>query len=528
MHQNPLFVCSIVCSTIVLITSNVAVAQQTDVTQTPNRENAGIRKSLPEQIGEGRGNASTPRTSSYIIARDPFRAIVRGQRLFQRKFTMSQGFGPRTQDGVGPIDLDGSLGAGLVDSCAGCHGRPRGAAGFGGVVFTRPDSRDAPHLFGLGLQEMLADEITEKLRAIRRRAVDLATFYRISITMDLVAKQIHYGRITAHPDGNVDTSQIKGVDFDLRVRPFFAEGSTISIREFVVGALHAEMGLESADPDLLVASQGGLVKTPAGMILDGSQDAIEPPPLVDDEEDGDGDGITNEIPTAIVDFLEFYLLNYFKPALYRQDAWTEVGRSLMAGIGCTQCHIPHLWLDRDRRVADVDTAFDPDRGVLNRMFAVAIPKFDLVDDLFGLPSRKVPEERSFLVQNIYTDFKRHDLGPGFHERNFDGTITTHFMTEPLWGVGTTAPYGHDGRSINLEEVILRHGGEAQVSRDAFAAMGFSGRRYILYFLNSLVLFGPPDTASNLDPGDPQTPSYPQRGHGSIDLSVLFNDPSNKE
>ena len=31
---------------------------------------------------------------------------------------------------------------------------------------TRPDSRDAPHLFGLGLKEMLADEITADLRAL--------------------------------------------------------------------------------------------------------------------------------------------------------------------------------------------------------------------------------------------------------------------------------------------------------------------------------------------------------------------------
>ena len=66
--------------------------------------------------------------------------------------------------------------------------------------------------------------------------------------------------------------------------------------------------------------------------------------------------------------------------------------------------------------------------------------------------------------------KRHDLGPAFHERNYDGTTTTQFMTEPLWGVGSTAPYGHDGRSINLREVILRHGGEAQAARDAFAAL----------------------------------------------------------
>jgi hypothetical protein len=57
----------------------------------------------------------------------------------------------QTRDGIG---------AGLADSCATCHGRPRGSAGFGGNVVTRPDSRDAPHLFGAGLKEMLADEIS--------------------------------------------------------------------------------------------------------------------------------------------------------------------------------------------------------------------------------------------------------------------------------------------------------------------------------------------------------------------------------
>jgi len=36
---------------------------------------------------------------------------------------------------------------------------------------TRPDSRDAPHLFGLGLREMLADEITMDLRNIRTLAI---------------------------------------------------------------------------------------------------------------------------------------------------------------------------------------------------------------------------------------------------------------------------------------------------------------------------------------------------------------------
>jgi hypothetical protein len=92
-------------------------------------------------------------------------------------------------------------------------------------------------------------------------------------------------------------------------------------------------------------------------------------------------------------------------------------------------------------------------------------------------------------------------------------------------VGSTAPYGHDGRSVSLTEVILRHGGEAQAARDAFAALDDRNRQAVLRFLESLMLFPPDDTASNLDPGDRVAHGFPQVGHGSIRLAVLFNDPS---
>ena len=145
---------------VVLAIAASAAAQETDVTQTPNTANAGIKKSYAQQIGAGRGDVMTPGSSMFIIKRDPFRSIVRGRQLFQRKFRRAEGQGPRVADGIGDIETTGALGAGLGDACATCHGRPKGAAGFGGDVFTRPDSRDAPHLFGLGLVEMLADEIT--------------------------------------------------------------------------------------------------------------------------------------------------------------------------------------------------------------------------------------------------------------------------------------------------------------------------------------------------------------------------------
>ena len=47
------------------------------------------------------------------------------------------------------------------------------------------------------------------------------------------------------------------------------------------------------------------------------------------------------------------------------------------------------------------------------------------------------------------------------------------------------------------------------------------------FLNTLILFPPDDTASNLNPGIPSLPGFPQFGHGSIGLTALFDDPSTR-
>jgi hypothetical protein len=510
------------------LAATTALAQETDLTQTPNLAGAGIRKSLLDQIGLGRGDTSSPDSSVFVIARDPFRSIARGRSLFQRKFTGAQGLGPRSEDGVGDIENDLSIGAGLADSCAACHGRPKGAAGTGGNVFTRPDSRDAPHLFGSGLIEMLADEITEDLRAIRAASIANARTTRAVDTRALVSKGISFGSIRARPNGTVDTSLVEGVDADLRVRPFFAQGGEFSLRAFIVGAFNAEMGIEVFDPDLLAASQGNRVVTPAGLVLDGALDAIGAPPAATALADPDGDGIRDELPAAAVDHLEWYLLNYFKPAVMTLSPTARRGRTLFDQAGCNRCHVADLELRHDRRVADVETVQDNARGGFNRLFATATVRFVELEDNSGHPTLKQPGNQTFVVRNVFTDLKRHDLGPAFHERNFNGAITTRFVTEPLWGVATTAPYGHDGRSINLREVILRHGGEALAERNAFAAMPEANQDAIIRFLETLVLFPPPDTASNLDPGNPNAAGYPQVAHGSITLTPLFNDPTDRE
>ncbi len=505
-----------------------ASGQLTDRTQAPNTANEGIVKSFTDEIGAGRGDVLTPGSSAFIIARDPFRSVRRGRQLFQRKFTLAQGLGPRTGDGHGDLNTMGALGAGLADSCAACHGRPRGSAGFGGDVATRPDSRDAPHLFGLGLKEMLADEITADLRGILAAAKVEAASRQRDTTRSLRSKGISYGSITVRANGSVDTSRVEGVNPDLRVRPFFTQGKTVSIREFVVGALNDEMGLQAVDLELAAAVAGGTFTTPSGMVLNGALDAFESPHAASPADDPDGDGVTHEIPTSIIDHFEFYLLNYFKPGTYEQSRWVGEGKRRFVQIGCAVCHVPDLTINRDRRVADVETVFDPVRGIFNGLFATATPLFNAVNDGSGQPTLKQPKRGPFVVRNIFTDFKRHDLGKNFHERNYDGTMQTKFLTTALWGVGSTPPYGHDGRSINLNEVILRHGGEAQASAIAYDRLEKEEQAQILEFLGSLVIFPPDDTASNLNPGNRSDPNFPQSGHGGIRLPALFNDPTDLE
>ena len=138
----------------------------------------------------------------------------------------------------------------------------------------------------------------------------------------------------------------------------------------------------------------------------------------------------------------------------------------------------------------------------------------------------MPRRGAFQATNLFTDFKRHDLGASFYERNYDGTVHTTFMTAPLWGIGTKSPYGHDGRSVTIEDVILRHGGEAAASKATFVSLDDDSQRKIVEFLRTLVLFPPDDTASNLNAGNPSTtdPQDPAQ-HGSIALSALFQIPT---
>lgn len=81
-----------------------------------------------------------------------------------------------------------------------------------------------------------------------------------------------------------------------------------------------------------------------------------------------------------------------------------------------------------------------------------------------------------------TDLKLHDMG----EELADGDQRM-WLTAPLWGVGGTAPWLHDGRALaSLDRAILLHGGEAEAARKAYAAFPLARQGDIKVFLLSQV------------------------------------------
>jgi hypothetical protein len=94
----------------------------------------------------------------------------------------------------------------------------------------------------------------------------------------------------------------------------------------------------------------------------------------------------------------------------------------------------------------------------------------------------------FLVEGIFTDLLHHDMGPDFKEDDFGGNQNTLWRTAPLWGVGSGFPWGHDGQSLSLDDVIRRHGGEAKSSRRMYERSTPFVRKFLLDFLEKLVLY----------------------------------------
>jgi hypothetical protein len=110
---------------------------------------------------------------------------------------------------------------------------------------------------------------------------------------------------------------------------------------------------------------------------------------------------------------------------------------------------------------------------------------------------RLPASGQSIEVPLFSDLRRHRMGKGLKERfgqttDVAGLVVPgdEFLTRPLWGVGDTGPWLHDGRAQSLEEAILLHrsdGSEANDVIDAFASLPRGDQDAIIKFLLTLRL-----------------------------------------
>jgi mono/diheme cytochrome c family protein len=121
----------------------------------------------------------------------------------------------------------------------------------------------------------------------------------------------------------------------------------------------------------------------------------------------------------------------------------------------------------------------------------------------GVPEHVLPRltrTAGVVTVPLFSDLRSHDMGNALADKDNNGTaiaqgadvaglciVSPLFLTRPLWGVGDTGPWLHDGRALTLTDAIVMHGGEAQPVVDAFKALSAGDQNAVVQFLLSLQL-----------------------------------------
>jgi hypothetical protein len=87
---------------------------------------------------------------------------------------------------------------------------------------------------------------------------------------------------------------------------------------------------------------------------------------------------------------------------------------------------------------------------------------------------------------LYSDLLLHDMGPNLADGIVQGHATgSEFRTAPLWGLSERSHFMHDGRSVDANNAILRHGGQAATAAANYAALSAADKAALQAFLNCL-------------------------------------------
>lgn len=481
--------------------------------------------------------------SMYLQTFDPYLAFKMGKDLTQREFRIRDGvFSGGNANSIARFRgtlTDGQTPAIVGNdqvSCGGCHALPYRDAGAG-TNFAKKSGlgRNATHFYGSGIQEMLAWQIRQKMMhqidTNRNNWVDKSEMNGNPLLVKPTpgAEGIDYGASgdldgDGWPDLNnifrvwfvdengrvvdeatsVNAAGVAGYNFILEVFGWGERRFNLNTtnRVFIWDPLVAHGGLEAYDPTTAEdpdhdgfskVSNAGFQQSWIGHIPPDPGNNLNSVGLSTD--DPDGDGAINEITEGDLDIMEWYLLNSPRPGMGRQTAQTARGDQLMAAWGCNACHVKEWLIEAadpdnpdihkrylgDLRFFDLAVAHN---GDTNQLEGKLMPLYE-IDDTGAYVRRK----DAFLVEGIGTDFKHHKMGPQLADKQYDGAFVTAFRTGLLWGNGATGfPWGHDGKSMTIDDIIRRHGGGSRESRNRYLASSPEDQEAVVAYLTSHLLY----------------------------------------
>jgi hypothetical protein len=493
--------------------------------------------------------------SMYLQQVDPWLGYQWGRSLTQRSFRDRDGVygqsgkldGVLLADGVTPM-----MDRGHTNSCGACHNVPYRDGGAGMTIAKNGGTgRNTPHMFGGGLVEMIGLQMRLQALAIADANRDgwiskeeakgkRCIIANLPVGVDGERVEIDFGSfddedgdgypnlnpvffpIFVDKDGkylpkahSLKSPGVAGYNLQVQIfgwgnlyAPLRPPLST-TLRAFTATPFDIHSGLQACDPTTFLSLQGkglGLVSNAGAQqfVTEAGKDrGVKKGPTGISLDDPDGDGYCEEITEGDLDMAEWYLLNHPAPAHGKISQDMQRGEQLFRQVGCADCHVPdwHL-MAYQPGAGNYTQRFDGDR----RFFELQVAYNDQTERLEGqlryLADKKgkrwLPKREAYTVRGVYSDFKYHDVGAAFYQMQFDGSIVRKWRTPPLWGVGTTAPYGHDGASLDLDAVIRRHAGEALASRQAYTKLGEEGQRQLIAFLQSLVLYQTDQLPCDLD------------------------------
>jgi hypothetical protein len=496
-----------------------ALNDQAAVNEPPRSSSIGREVAVPAHLRDGQEFSISLRA-----------LLAHGQRLFDGRWTEQEGAGRPLTKGTGRPLSDPSqplthmrafnrISGPDANSCTGCHNSPHGLSGGGGDVATNvfllgqrfdfltfdpadtlPTGgavdeagklvslqnaaafRATTGMFGAGYLEMVARQMTEELQRTRDTIA-------LGETRELVAKGIHFGKLTLKKDGVWDTSQVEGLGRlsllaisstmppTLVIRPWHQGSNVVSLREFSNTAFNQHHGIQSTE-------------------------------RFGRDTDPDGDGFTNELTRADVTAVSVWQATLQVPGrVIPRDP--EIERAVAAGertfdrIGCATCHVPRLPLDASGWIYSEPNPFNPAGNL--RTGETRELKVDLTSAVLPQP-RLQPDATGTVWVEAYTDFKLHNIcEPGdaepldqnqsqWSKKLMDGNC--RFLTKRLWGAANEPPFFHHGLLTTLRKSILAHSGEARASRLAFQALPAEDRDALVEFLKTLQVL-PPGTRDRI-------------------------------